>query len=226
MKQLINDTLLEYYINKYSLYKHLNNDLLKNCQIHLFEKNEKICVLKEKLEFMYFLVKGKAKVTTLLSSGQSLLLCFNNPLSIIGDLELLDNPYADCNVIALEDCICLAIPILAVHKYSYNDPIFLRFIISSLENKLRSNSTYSSINILYPLENRFASYLLSVLPSNSNLVIIEGINHLSELLGSSYRHLNRVIKSFCDSNIIQKKKNQILILDIVKLESLAKDIYK
>lgn len=226
MKQVINGILFKHYIDKYKLDSYLNDNLLENCQIHVFDKNENICLLNEKLEYMYFLVKGKAKVTTLLSSGQSLLLCFNKPLSIIGDLELLDNPYADCNVLTLESCICLAIPIWTIHKYGYNDANFLRFIISSLEKKLRSNSLYSSINILYPLENRFASYLLSVLPSDSNYISIEGINHISELLGSSYRHLNRVIKSLCDSNIIEKKKNQILILDLRKLKALAKDTYK
>lgn len=226
MKQIINNKTLNHYLNKYSLNKYLNIDLLKSCKLYIFEKNEYICSLNEKLEYMYFLVKGKAKVTTLLSSGQSLLLCFNNPLSIIGDLELLDNPYTDCNVVTLERCICIAIPIWSIHKYGYDDSVFLRFIISSLEKKLRNNSIYSSINILYPLENRFASYLLSVLPSNSNLLTIEGVNHISELLGSSYRHLNRVIKMLVDNNVIKKNRNEIQVLDLKKLESLAKDIYR
>lgn len=226
MTEIINNKILNYYLNKYSLKQYLNINLLNSCKIHTFEKNETICTLNNKLEYMYFLVEGKAKVTTLLSSGQSLLLCFNTPLSIIGDLELLDNPYADCNVVTLDKCTCITIPIWSVHKFGYDDPIFLRFIISSLEKKLRNNSLYSSINILYPLENRFASYLLSVIPSYSNTITIEGVNHISELLGSSYRHLNRVIKSLVDSNIIKKNKNEIHILDIKELESLAKDIYR
>ena len=226
MIEVINNNVLNYYLNKYSLHQYLNINLIKSCKIYTFKKNEAICTLNERLEYIYFLVKGKTKVTTLLSSGQSLLLCFNNPLSIIGDLELLDNPYADCNVVTLEECICIAIPIWAIHMFGYDDPTFLRFIISSLEIKLRNNSIYSSINILYPLENRFASYLLSILPSNSDKLIIEGVNHISELLGSSYRHLNRVIKTLADSNIIRKNRNEIHILDISKLEALAKDIYR
>lgn len=226
MNEIINNKILNYYLDQYSLKQYLNIDLLNSCKIYTFEKNETICTLNNKLEYMYFLVKGKAKVTTLLSSGQSLLLCFNTPLSIIGDLELLDNPYADCNIVTLDSCTCIAIPIWSIHKFGYDDPIFLRFIISSLEKKLRNNSLYSSINILYPLENRFASYLLSIIPSDSNTVTIEGVNHISELLGSSYRHLNRIIKALIDSRIIRKTKNEIHILDICKLKALAKDIYK
>ena len=86
-----------------------------------------------------------------------------------------------------------------------------------------------SINILSPIENRFASYLLSSLPSNNFeeiFVDIDGINNLSELLGSSYRHLNRVIKNLSDLKIIEKNKNTIKILNLEKLTLLAQDIYK
>ena len=178
---------------------------------------------------MYFLVHGKYKVTTLLSTGKSLLLCFNTPLSVMGDIEFIENPYADCNVQALENCICLALPLNKIKEYGYDDPIFLRFIISSLQKKLRRNSSYMSINILSPIENRFASYLLSSLPSNNSqeiFVDIDGINNLSELLGSSYRHLNRVIKNLSDLKIIEKNKNTIKILNLEKLTLLAQDIYK
>lgn len=229
MKKINDITLLEYYIKKYSLYKYLNNNLLNYLEIHTFNKNEFLCRLNDELDYMYFLVDGKYKVTTLLSTGKSLLLCFNTPLSIMGDIELIENPYADCNVQALENCICLALPLSKIKDYGYDDPIFLRFIISSLQKKLRRNSNYMSINILSPIENRFASYLVSSLPSKTSKSItvdIDGINNLAELLGSSYRHLNRVIKNLSDEKIIKKDKNSIQILNLNKLKNLAKDQYK
>ena len=229
MKKLSNKDQLIYYVNKYSLHSYLNKNLLDSLEIHTFNKNEFLCSLNDKLFYMYFLVRGKYKVTTLLSSGKSLLLCFNTPLSIMGDIELIENPYADCNVQALEPCICLALPLNSIKEYGYTDPIFLRFIISSLQKKLRRNSSYMSINILSPIESRFASYLISSLPSNNSkeiLVDIDGINNLAELLGSSYRHLNRVIKNLSELNIIEKNKNIIKILDLEKLTLLAQDIYK
>lgn len=229
MKKINDINLLEYYIKKYSLHNYLNNNLLNHLEIHTFNNTEFLCRLNEKLSYMYFLVHGKYKVTTLLSSGRSLLLCFNTPLSIMGDIELIENPYADCNVQALENCICLALPLSKIKDYGYDDPIFLRFIISSLQKKLRRNSNYMSINILSPIENRFASYLLSSLPSKTSkdtIVDIDGINNLAELLGSSYRHLNRVIKNLSDEKIIKKDKNSIQILNLNKLKNLAKDQYK
>lgn len=226
LKKSKDNTLLKTYIKKYLLDSFLNKDLINYCELHTFKKNEMICTLNETMNYMYFLVKGKAKIYTLISTGKSLLLSFTTPLSIMGDIEFLDNPAADCSVQALESCHCIAIPIDKVQKFACNDPKFLRFIISSLEKKLRNNSNFSSINMLYPLKNRFASYLLSIPNTDDKIVEIEELTHISELLGSSYRHLNRVIKDLCDTNIILKELNTIKILNIDRLKMLALDIYK
>lgn len=228
MKKINDISLIKYYVNTYNLFNYLNNDLLNCLELHEFSKDEFLCTLNSKLSYMYFLVEGKYKVTTLLSNGKSLLLCFNTPLSIIGDIELIENPYVDCNVQALESCICLALPLSKIKQYGYNDVLFLKFIISSLQKKLRHNSAYMSINILSPIKNRFASYLISSLPSRDSkpaIVDIDGVNNLADLLGSSYRHLNRVIKELSDEKIIKKTKNSIEILNIDTLKNLAKDEY-
>lgn len=229
MKKIFDDNLLNYYCNKYLLTSYLNSNLINFLEIHYFNKNEFICKLNDTLPYMYFLVEGKSKVTSLVSSGKSLLICFNMPLSVIGDIELIENSHAVCNVQALESCTCLALPLNKIKEFAYDDPIFLRFVISSLQKKLKRNSSYMNINILYPIENRFASYLVSSLPSNTDTetyIDIDGINNLSELLGSSYRHLNRVIKKLSDEKIIEKNKNKIKILNLQKLTLLAHDIYK
>lgn len=226
MKKIKDKKLLDKYIKENLLYKYLNSELINNCELHIFNKNEMICVLNEDMNYMYFLVKGKAKVYTFLSTGKSLLLCFITPLSIMGDIEFLGNPAADCSVKALESCHCIAIPITKVKNFAYDDATFLRFIISSLEKKLRNNANSSSINMLYPLENRFASYILSLPISSTNTVEIDELTHISELLGSSYRHLTRVIKNLSDKHFIIKESNLITILNMGELKKLAMDIYK
>lgn len=218
-----------FYIKKYNLDKHLSNDIIKHTSIATFEKGQYVCNINEELTKLYFLVSGKAKVTTELSNGKSLLLSFYEPLSVIGDVEFISNPLADCNVITLDRCILLSIPLDVIRTYGLNDCNFLRFIIQMLEKKLRGNSNSSSINIYYPLENRFASYLLSIRSKdeiNSNLIQLESLTHISELLGSSYRNLTRVIKSLTDRDIIIKSNNNIRVLNLELLEEIAGDIYK
>lgn len=220
--------VIEDYLTCFDLKKNLNEDLLSNISLIEFNKDEYICRINKSLKYFYFLVDGKAKITTLVANGKSLLISFATPLSVIGDIEFLNMSLADCDVITLEKCTCLAIPLQVVNEFASNDPKFLRFVINMLETKLRNNSNFSSINLLYPLENRFASYLLSVFSkefSNSNIIEIDNLTHVAELLGTSYRHLTRVIKKLTDEQIIKKNKRLIEIIDLQKLEALNTDIF-
>ena len=54
MKKITNNELLIYYVNKYSLYSYLNKNLLNSLEIHTFNKNEFLCLLNDKLSYMYF----------------------------------------------------------------------------------------------------------------------------------------------------------------------------
>lgn len=216
------------YLTKFNLKIHLNEKLINNMSIKIFNKDEYIYKLNEQVDFFYLLVEGRAKVMTLAANGRSLVLCLSTPLSVMGDLEFLNYSLADCNVIALEKCTCLAIPIAIVHEYGFNDCNFLRFIINTLGNKIRNNSTYSSINLLYPLENRLASYLLSLYYKNnkSPSFTIDSITNIADLLGTSYRHLNRVISKFIKEGAIIKNKRIICISNIEILKQLEVDLFK
>ena len=217
MKRINNVSLKNKYIDKYGLNNFFTNDMSEYMELILFEKNDYICKESEKMNYLYFFVEGKAKVYVILKNGKSLLLCFYYPMTVLGDLELVNNCDTTTNIQVLRDSYCIAIDLSKVRENLLLDAKFLRYACDSLGGKLQRSSNNSSINLLYPLENRFASYLLSVLPSYSDFITIEGVNHISELLGSSYRHLNRVIKSLCDNNIIEKNKNQKQILNLKKL---------
>ncbi|WP_109606267.1 helix-turn-helix domain-containing protein [Oceanotoga teriensis] len=52
------------------------------------------------------------------------------------------------------------------------------------------------------------------------------MTELADLLGTSYRHLNRVIKKLSEIGVIKREDNFIKIIDRVYLEGLAGDIYK
>ncbi|MBC2399342.1 CRP-like cAMP-binding protein [Clostridium tetanomorphum] len=207
------------------------NDLTKYMELHSFNKNEHICKYKEKLSYFYFLVHGKANVYLLLKNGKSLLLRFYKPLSLIGDVEFVNDNYTSSNIQVVEKTLCIGISMECLRTLALEDTNFLTYIINSLGDKLEKNSKSSSINLLYPLENRLASYLLAISSPKDKSLDINGIStykltEMADLLGTSYRHLLRTIDKFCKQNIIKKYKNSIIILDINQLEQLAGDIYE
>lgn len=66
----------------------------------------------------------------------------------------------------------------------------------------------SSINLLYPLENRLASYINELLLINNNESLYvdfdESLVNIAEHLGSSYRHLLRTLNVLCEKEVLQK----------------------
>lgn len=106
---------------------------------------------------------------------------------------------------------------------------FLINICDYLSEKLTSGSNNSSINLLYPLENRLASYIVAftnVDTNNKKFTFEENYSEIAELLGTSYRHLNRTLSKFCSDKILKRHKKEFIIEDLDKLLYLAGDLYK
>ena len=88
----------------------------------------------------------------------------------------------------------------------------------------------SSINLLYPLENRLASYINELLVEHDSKIeyvdFDESLIDVAEHLGSSYRHLLRTFNSLIEKNVLDKDKLGYKVIDKNKLADLAGDLYK
>ena len=200
-------------------------------ELVLFKKNEYICRENEDINYLFFFVEGKAKVYTTLSNGKSLLLCFYQEFKVLGDLELMNSQTASTNVQVIEDAYCIAISLEKAKSYLFNDVKFLRYVCASLSEKLNRCSKNSSINLLFPLENRLASYILVTGESIDNnekktIKFNENLTEISELLGTSYRHLLRTLNILCVKGAMVKKDNCFEVVDEMILRKLAADLYK
>ncbi|NFR87224.1 MULTISPECIES: cyclic nucleotide-binding domain-containing protein [unclassified Clostridium] len=216
------------YIEKYKINDMFSIDMREYMSLYMFARNEYICKEEEVLNKMFFVVDGKAKVYKNLENGKSLLLSFYNPFTVVGDIEFLDNNSADCNVQVIKDTYCIVIEFSIIKDKLMDDCKFLRNRCKYLGEKLRCNSKNSSINLLYPLENRLASYILAFVNGDSNLCFTfeGGYNETAELLGTSYRHLNRTLNKFCSEGIIRKDDKSYIVNDINKLKYLSGDLYR
>ena len=231
MKKIHNAKMLEMYIKKYHIDEMFSIDMKPHMELFLFDKNDYICKVDEPLEYLFFFVEGKAKVYNSLSNGKSLLLRFYNPFQAIGDVEFLHLETANSNIQVVYESYCIGISFKAIRQYALEDARFLRYACESIGEKLLSLSKYSSINLLYPLENRLASYILASISSTvhngSSTIVFEGnLTEIAELLGTSYRHLLRTLNSLRNQKAIKKSGNHYEILDLDKIEALAGDLYE
>lgn len=205
-------------------------DLLKEFELIKVGRLEYICLQEEEMQYLWFLVDGSAKVVKVLENGKNLLLSFYEPLSVIGDLELIKAKRASCTVQALSTCYLLALPIDKFRTALQKDIKLMNFVCNALADKLDYISNNSSINLLYPLENRLATYINMVAMEQDGLdgrrCFNENLTQLAELLGTSYRHLLRTLNRLCQSEILNRTKEGYIIFDEQELSDLAEGLYK
>jgi CRP-like cAMP-binding protein len=222
MIRINNPKLLDKYILKYGISETFTCDMKPFMELVQFKKGEYICREGEPINYLFYFVEGKAKVYSTLSNGKSLLLCFYEDFKVLGDIEIFNFKSATSNVQVIEDTYCIGISVDNVRAHLLEDAKFLRYICSSLGEKLNRCSNNSSINLLYPLENRLASYIVWA----GGTQFKENLTETAELLGTSYRHLLRTLNNFCEEGIIKRRDDYFEIVDDTRLRELAADLYK
>lgn len=223
MKKIENKDLLNQYIKTHQINQIFSSNLENAMDLFYFDKGEYICRESRKLDYLYFFLEGKAKTYSTLSNGKALLLCFYSSFQIIGELELISGNPITSNIQVVEPTYCIGIKIDLYRNLLLKDVTFLQYLCKGLSGKLARSSKNNSINLLYPLENRLSSYIYCTMEDN---LFRCNLTELSELLGTSYRHLLRTINQLCDKQIIQRNKGYFNVIDESKLEELASEVYQ
>ncbi|HDR7915679.1 Crp/Fnr family transcriptional regulator [Bacillus pretiosus] len=197
-------------------------------QVNHFEKGELICNIDDAMDRLYFVVKGKVKVYTITPEGKKLILRFINPLAVVGDIELIQNSKAHNVVEACSDVIAISISHAVIRNKLLHDPIFMNFLLENIANTLKISTRFTALNLLYPVEVRVASYLLSIsTDSKGNMykkdLDATSISSIADFIGVSYRHVIRVLQKFYKEKLIEKRNGVIVIKDFFKMKEVAKD---
>ena len=212
------------YLNELKKLEILHVDNYQYIEIKKLNKDEYLLHQGEKLNYIYILLRGKVKVNHINANGSSMLCSFNSPYSIIGDLEFITQSPIINNVIAYEDCICATIFLSKYHEILMNDVFFMKAIAKNLASKLSKSTQNQSISLNYPVENRLAAYFIV---SHKDYMVQDNFVVVAELIGCSYRQLQRVLQLFLDKKYIKKiKRGTYQIVDLNALNLLGEDVYQ
>jgi CRP/FNR family transcriptional regulator, putaive post-exponential-phase nitrogen-starvation regulator len=226
MREITSEKQLMEYINTYKLESVFKKELLPHLSLYDVEAGERLCSQGDASHCLYILMKGKVKVYTISPEGKTLVLSFKQPLEVIGDIEYVQDVDIMNTVEAVSPLVVIGIPYKRLKQYASKDPQLLTFLLEMLTKKFCAKSNSLSFNLMYPVEVRLASYLLSIFCEESHLVMnqkTESLKDIANLIGTTYRHLNRVLQKFVAQGVIEKKKGSIILKDKEKLSCLAND---
>ena len=218
------DTNIEFLLDNV-LIKHSIEEL----DILTYNKREYLISETDPLEDMYFILSGKIKVYKEYENGKTLLLQFVDGLCTMGDVEYINGlTHATGSVSAVNEVKLFKISYEELDKRYKTCYEFREYMIRHLSMRFLSSHSKTGLNLIYSVETRLASYILSMKNKTAkNIVMLKNLQELSDNLGTSYRHLHRTLKELSDKQIIKREKYMITILDINKLEKLARgNIYE
>lgn len=200
---------------------------LAQMELVRYAHGERLCSIGDRLDGMFILASGKLKVYTLLPNGKAMLVRFARPPALIGDVEFMERYPVKNNVESSGESLVLRAGRAALTSEMRDNPAFMEYMVRQLSYKLYTFGNASALNVLYPLENRFASYLASFLADDEGDKYAEEIRaatltEMADMLGTSYRHLNRVIRRFENEGWIARKRGRLTVLDEDKIRTLAK----
>lgn len=218
---------MERYIKRFELQKVLPKQMLEHITLSNFKKGDYIFTQGEEPKYMHFLVEGRLKIFAATDDDKKLVIAFTQPFGVFGDIEFVQKrPYLNTGE-AVTDVKMLKIPMKIVNEFGRLYFPFINFLLNVITRKFYENSHAQSFNMLYSADVRFASYLLSSTTENETDVSLANIRDVADSLGTSYRHLNRIIAQFSELGYVERADRKIRILNRPELYILAKqNIYE
>lgn len=219
MRVANSEKTIQHYVSAFNMTSFLNDNLLSSLQLYHFPAYTYIYIEQDEQQLFYFLVEGEMQCNHYHSDGKLSILGLYKPFAAMGDFEILSEESVKCNVIATQDTTALGIAKSEVRRYGEDDPRFLRFLYDQVRAKAYAKSDLQKSQIL-PLTNRLATYMVAQ-PTNSDdgALILPSKEELAPLLGTTPRHLNRVLKELISSGCISAGYPRVRILNRSELQN-------
>ena len=196
----------------------ITSSLLKESFVFRFKNGEFITTELGTLDYLYFIIEGRAKVITTQENGKRIILQFLSINDLIGDLTIVEAEETIKDVVAMGNTVCLGIPIDLVSTRLLTENEFLLFLSQYIGKKLILRMDHFKEQQTQELKLRLAKLFLEV---SINNIYNEKHTEISEYLGVSYRHFMHTFKFFKEENYL-KKENTHYVVDSKKLELFIK----
>lgn len=221
MREIQNPALKAQLIATTHFVDHFSFDATGAAKLLLFPAQSYIVRADARPAYLFYLVRGKAKLYHPLANGKVALINFFTPPCFIGEMELIDPTSAPFNMQALTDCYCLALPIAPLHDQLLHDAMFLRHICTYLARKNVTDIQTATQNQSFTLTQRLAAFILMTAHDG---LYTEKHTQVAEYLGVSYRHLLYVIARFVDDGLLSKVDHHYHVTNEAALRQLAAEI--
>ena len=198
------------YLEKFGLNSMFPERVQAAMRLETFASGSRLFSQGEEAWALYLLAEGKLKISMLSPEGKRLILAFKSPFDFVGDIEYVRKCRLINTVETVTETTVIRIPYGVLESEMAGNAEWLQFLLESITRKFEIKSHAMNFNLLYTVDVRVASYLLAMTPNQSTLDSTSLVD-MADLIGTSYRHLNRVLKHFEEQGWLIKKRGKITI---------------
>lgn len=225
MKKVVSKSLFNKYLNESNVLELFSHDMSNCMDLFSFKKGDVLITEGECSDYIYFLVNGNMKVFSHSTSGKVMFVSHFKSLEVLGETCSLWNKPPTASVQATTNGYCLGISLARYRETLLNDVKFLRYTCMNLGERLSEMNSNTCITMFDSLESRLASFILK---NSKDNIFHYNLTECAELLCTSYRHLLRVLNTFCNNGKLNKTGKYYKILDknyFIEIASNSHDIH-
>jgi len=205
------------------IFQSLSEEALQEAASHFkvktFEKNEIIFHEEDTGHYMYFIKKGRLKVSRLLPNGKEMILAFHEEGEYFGEMSLIDGKTSPATVTSATSTTIYVLDKTSFHALLDQDTINREILINLCA---RCRDAWAQIEVLtfHNASARVCTALHQLaekrgIPCPKGIEIPVKITHkeLSDMVGVSRETVTRVLSSLQADSIIEIESRKIIIPD-------------
>ncbi|CAM4259546.1 response regulator [Flavobacterium terrigena] len=198
------------------------NKIIEERKLRTVRKKQVLYYQGDKATNIYLIHKGKIKTTKIADDGRELTTKIYNVDEFVGvHMIFLSENYID-NAIAIEDCILSIFSINEIEKLISQYPDVASKFIKILSNEIVEKEEQLLQMAYSSVRKRIAESLLNFQKQhciNGNNINLTR-NELANLSGTAPETVSRTLTEFDNEGLIDKSRNEIILLNLQKLSSL------
>jgi CRP-like cAMP-binding protein len=188
-----------------------------------FEKGEYLLCQGDPPPGLFLLRSGLGRVYTSSANGRAILRAFVGPGEVIGEIEYFAGAPLGCTVEAARRTEAWFLSSSAVDALLRKEPQVAIALATTMARRYHDDVARSSEQISYPVADNVLRICLSHMRDQGDPQIQLPKHDLAEYLGTSGRHLNRVLKQLEGRGAIELAPGQIRRVDPGVARSIVDD---
>ena len=213
-----------WYLENFNLFKELNQESLEELNritsMQDIPKNQPIYFPQEPSSSLFFLKKGRVKLTRISGDGKEMILALVNMGEVFGEMAYLGEMERNEFATALDDCLVCAINKDEFKSFVEQNPGLNLKMTKLIGLKLKRYSERIEGLVFKDAEQRVASFLLKLADENGKTIgdeifVKPFLKHqdIAELTATSRQTVNSILTDLREKKVINFDRKKLIVMN-------------